>query len=301
MPGGSADPQEGLAARGASDASPAAPAADGPDAGRPGTPEGEGGTPRLTLDGFNGPLDHLLTLARAQKIDLSEISLTTLIEQLAAALRQASGKIPLGQKGDWVVMAAWLLQLRSLLLLPADAPARRDAAVEADQLRARLLSLQAMRTLAGWLEQRPQLGRDVFGRGRPEVFGVSIAGAPPPDVIAFLWASLALFDDGPVPDTTDLYRPRPLNLHDVAEARQRIRRRLAEMPAGGRFEQFLPDVPEPTGDEPGQALRRRSAWSSTFAASLELARLGDVALAQEGAWTPIEVTAQDGMTASVEP
>jgi segregation and condensation protein A len=196
-------------------------------------------------------------------------------------------------------MAAWLLQLRSLLLLPADAPARREATVEADQLRARLLSLQAMRTLAGWLEQRPQLGRDVFARGRPEVFGVAIAGAPPPDVIAFLWASLALFDDDPVAARTDLYRPRPLDLYDVAEARQRILRRLAEMPDGGRFEQFLPDAPEPAGDEPGQALRRRSAWSSTFVASLELVRLGEVAMVQEGAWSPIEVSAQNGVTASV--
>jgi segregation and condensation protein A len=129
--------------------------------------EGEGASPVLTLDGFSGPLDHLLTLARAQKIDLARISLTTLVEQLTAALRHASEKIPLGQKADWVVMAAWLVQLRARLLLPADAPVQQEAAAEVEQLRTRLGALQAMRALAGWLEQRPELGQDVFARGRP--------------------------------------------------------------------------------------------------------------------------------------
>jgi segregation and condensation protein A len=280
MDGGSADPDDVLAEAG--QVSPAAAVADGPEA-------GEGGTPRLTLDGFNGSLEHLLVLARARQVDLRQLSLSDLIAQLVATLQQASAATALGQKGDWVVMAAWLVQLRSLLLLPAEAPARQAAEDAADQLRARLLSLQAMRRLATWLEQRPQLGRDVFARGRPEMFGVAVAGAPQPDVVAFLWASLALFDDQPVPDTATLYRPRPLDLYDVAESRERILRRLAEMPDGGRFEQFLPDVPEPAADESRQALRRRSAWSSTFAASLELAKQGDIALDQEEAWTPIEV------------
>src|ERR1700722_10249049 len=96
---------------------------DGPD-------EGEGASPFLTLAGFTGPLDHLLTLARAQKIDLADISLAALVDQLTAALRQAPATTPLGQKGDWVVMAAWLVQLRSRLLLPADSPAQQDAVAE---------------------------------------------------------------------------------------------------------------------------------------------------------------------------
>jgi segregation and condensation protein A len=278
MDGGSADPDDGLGAE-ADQVSPAAP--------------GEGGTPRLTLAGFNGSLEHLLVLARARRVDLRQLSLTELIAQLVSTLQQASPALPLGQKGDWVVMAAWLVQLRSLLLLPAEAPARQAAEDAADQLRARLLSLQAMRGLAAWLEQRPQLGRDVFARGRPEVSGVAVAGAPLPDVIAFLWASLALFNDEPVPDAAALYRPRPLDLYDVGEARERILRRLAEMPDGGWFEQFLPETPEPATDESRQVLRRRSAWSSTFAASLELAKQGDVALDQEDAWTPIEVRVRD--------
>src|SRR5580704_4345784 len=116
-----------------------------------GEPAGQGG-PLLVLDGFAGPLERLLTLARAHQVDLAQLSLTALLAQLAAALRQAPPALPLGQKGDWVVMAAWLLQLRSRLLLPADVPAQQDAAAVADQLRGSLVDLQA---LATWLERRP--------------------------------------------------------------------------------------------------------------------------------------------------
>jgi segregation and condensation protein A len=127
-------------------------------------PAGQG-SPLLVLDGFDGPLERLLTLARAHQVDLARLSLTALLEQLTTALRQAPAAMALGQKGDWVVMAAWLLQLRSQLLLPADAPAQSDAAAEADQLRDRLVALQAVQALAAWLERRPQLGRDGFRRG----------------------------------------------------------------------------------------------------------------------------------------
>jgi segregation and condensation protein A len=192
----------------------------------------------------------------------------------------------LGQKGDWVVMAAWLVQLRSRLLLPVDAPAQQDAAAQAGQLRDRLVGLQATQALALWLERRPQLGRDVFARGRPEVFGVSVETAPALDMTEFLWASLALFDHEPAPDTTALYRPRPLDLHDVSKARARIRQLLAAAPEGGTLDRFLPDPPEQAGD----ALRRRSAWSSTLVASLELARQGEVHLAQDGVFAPIHLS-----------
>ena len=212
------------------DAAPADPgdAADRPEAGAippaeppEDDPDGEG-TPYLTLAGFSGPLHHLLTLARAQKIDLAEIPLAALADQLAAALSRAVAT-PLGRKGDWVVMTAWLVQLRSLLLLPADAPGRQDAAAEADQLRARLAGLQEMQALAGWLERRPQLGREVFARGRPEFFGVSVEAGQAIDVVEFLWVSLALFDDAAGPETEEIYQPRLFpELYAVAEARARI-------------------------------------------------------------------------------
>jgi segregation and condensation protein A len=249
----------------------------------------DGPSPRLALDGFTGPLDQLLILARAHKIDLLHISLAALVEQLAAALRQAPAAVALARKGDWVVMAAWLVQLRSLLLLPVDAPARQVAELEADQLRERLLTMQTMRSLAGWLEQRPQLGRDVFARGQPEMFGVSVEAGQAIDVVEFLWASLALFDDEPEPDTVTVYRPLHLDLYPVAEARARILRLLEETPEGGPFERFLPVLHADEPSDSRRALRRRSGWASTLIAGLELAKQGAVAMEQGREFEPIHV------------
>ena len=108
-------------------------------------------TPLLSLDGFTGPLERLLTLALAHQVDLTQLSLAALIDQLVAPLRHAPPATPLGEKGDWVVMVAWLVQLRSVLLLPPEAPARQDATVAADLLRARLIELQATQALASRL------------------------------------------------------------------------------------------------------------------------------------------------------
>jgi segregation and condensation protein A len=238
------------------------------------------------LDGFHGPLDRLLTLARAHQVELACLPLGALVDQLAEALQLAPPATPLGRKGDWVVMTAWLLQLRSLLLLPAGSPAQQEAEAEADQLRGRLVGLQAIQALAAWLDRRPLLGRDVFARGQPELLGTSVETGHEVDVVAFLWACLALFDeaaDGA--DTGTIYRPRQwMELWPVPEARDRILRRLEAAPDGGPFGRFLPD--QAAADT---ALRRRSAWSSTFAASLELAKQGDVTLAQDGLFMPIQI------------
>jgi len=263
----------------------------------------KGQTPLLTLDGFNGPLERLLTLARARQVDLARISLAELVDQLTAAWRGAPPATPLSQKGDWVVMAAWLLQLRSLLLLPAEAPARQAAEAEAEQVRLRLVELRQARALAAWLEQRPQLGRDVFAQGKPEAPGAAVEAAAPLagqldalpaapalDVTEFLWASLALFDDdAPGADAAAQYRPRWLDLHTVPDARARILRRLAETPDGHRLDTLLPEATDAAGAEAQSLLRRRSAWASTFVASLELAKRGDVALAQEAFLDPVHV------------
>jgi segregation and condensation protein A len=263
----------------AADVGQALPAAAAEDRSGPGAEEG--GSPLLTLDGFAGPLDHLLTLARAQRIDLSRLPLGDLVDQLVSALRQAPAKMPLGQKGDWVVMAAWLVQLRARLLLPADAPAQQEAAAEADVFRGRLVALEEIQALAGWLERRPQLGHDVFGRCRPEIFGVSVAARQAVDVVEFLWASLALFDDDTAAaDTATFYQARPFELYTVAEARERILRRLAAAPEGATLERFLPELAKTSEREVWAKIRLRSAWSSTFIAGLELAKQGEVVLGQ---------------------
>lgn len=256
---------------------------------------GEGSSPSLELDGFSGPLELLLNLVRAQQIDLARLSVPDLIDQLVAALQQAGAEITLGQKGAWVVMAAWLVWLRSRLLLPAE-PADPVADGEAGRLRDRLLALQQVQALAGWLERRPQLGRDVFARGQPELpalrvdAGSMVANRYEADVVEFLWAGLALFDDTPKPTTTaSPYRPVRFDLYSVAEARERILRGLAEMSDPVPLERLLPPAPE--GDE-GAALsplRRRSGWASTLIACLELAKQGAVATEQGEDFAPILV------------
>jgi segregation and condensation protein A len=254
--------------------------------------EGEGRTPLLTIDGYSGSLEGLLTLARSHRIDMAKIPLLDLIDQLVAAVRDASPATPMGQKADWVVMASWLVQLRSLLLLPADAPAHQAAKDGADHFRGRLSGLAEIQALAAWLDRRPHLGRDVFTRGQlPEAFDLSPEAGPEVDVIEFLWASMALFDDGGSgPDISERYRPRWRELYSVAEARARILKRLAETPDGLPLERLLPEE-SVAADVPAEpVLKQRAAWTSTFVASLELAKQGEVALAQEDRFTASHVS-----------
>jgi len=251
------------------------------------TPTGEGPAPRLELDGFSGPLDRLLALARDHQVDLARLSLPALVGQLAAALERA---VPLSQKADWVVMAAWLLHLRSRLLLPVDAPAQKAAERAAGRLRGRLVELRAVQALAAWLDARPQLGRDVFVRGQPEIMGLSLVAEHEVGVIEFLWAAMALFDDDrPDPDTAPRYRPHWLDLHSIPDARLRIMRLLAERTDGQTLDRLLPE--RTAGVEGGTetALRRRSAWTSTCVASLELAKQGEVGLQQDQGFAPVRV------------
>jgi segregation and condensation protein A len=258
----------------------------------PGPPASEGeGTPLLALAGFSGPLALLLTLVRAQQIDLGRLSLPNLVDQLSAALYQAAPMTSLSQKGDWVVMTAWLVLLRSRLLLPVDTPGQAAAEAEADRLRERLVALQEVQAFAAWLDRRPRLGRDVFARGQPEFVGTTIGAAPEIDVIAFLWASLALFEeDGTDADTASVYRPLWLDLHSIPDARARILRLLADTPDGQPLDRFLPQATTASQVRAEAPLRQRSAWTSIFAASLELAKQGDVTLVQESAFSPIQVS-----------
>ena len=237
--------------------------------------EEEGRTPLLTLDGFSGPLGAPAHPgARAAGRSGAPFAPGDLVDQLDAALQQATPAM-LGQKGDWVVMAAWLVLLRSRLLLPADArrSSRRQTA-EADQLRDRLIGLQddaGARRLAGApAATRPATCSRAASRS------CSAPRSRPPievDVVEFLWASLALFDDEPAPDTADVYRPRWFDLYTVAEARERILRLLAETPEGVLLARLLPDS------------LYRIPWQPSVANSAEIApalRLGQQPHCQPG-------------------
>jgi len=207
---------------------------------------GKGASPHLDLVGFSDRLERLLALARARRIDLARIALPALVDQLIAALRDAGGRTPLALQADWVVMAAWLVQLCSRLLLPTEAATQGAAATEAAQLRRGLARLDAVQAAARWLDGQPRLGRDVFPRGRPELVGVGTATLHQVDVVEFLWASLALLDDDlPPPVTAPRYRPAWLDLHAVPNARSSILQRLANHQSSLPLDQLLPDPPEP--------------------------------------------------------
>ena len=249
--------------------------------------------PVLHLEGFDGPMDLLLDLAERQRIDFGRMSILALAEQFVAAMAQFGDRVAIERRADWLVMATRLVLLRSRLLFPespaAAAAAERDAASE---LR-RIDDLAEMRGAAAWLGARPVLGQEVFTRGAPERQGVHLDASYEVDVIAFLWASLSLFeDDTDGLETVARYRPIWADLHSVTEARDRILRVLGEGGDGEELRHFLPE--EPATDAvltpPEKSLRLSSAWATTFSASLELAKQGDVGLAQEQAFQAINLS-----------
>jgi segregation and condensation protein A len=240
------------------------------------------GAPRLSLGTFDGPLDLLLGLARAQAIDLARLPLADLLDQLALALKDAAPRTSLGEKAGWMVMASWLVLLRSRLLLPADPAEQRAADDDARRLRDRLLDLQAAQGLAAWLDRRPQLGQDVFPRGQPAFLDTALEGRHDVDVVEFLWACLALFDDGTDhAAVTAVYTPPWHGLHSAHAAQDRILRLLATTADAVPLSALLPPPTADTDASTRTALRRRSAWSSTFVASLELTRQGVIGLQQD--------------------
>ncbi len=242
------------------------------------SPNGDPG-PHVRFEGFSGPLATLLAMARANNIDLARVPLLDMVDQLAAALLRPSA---LADKADWVVTASRIVALRSRLLLPSDNPKQRQAEAEAETLQARLRDLQVAQALSAWLDDRPQLGRDVFARGRPDLHFTPGDAEFEIDFIEFLWASVSVFDGFVVEtDTIPVYRPRPPSLHTVLDATGRILRLLAEAPSGLPLAELLPR-PGPEREAESWA-RERSAWTSTFVAGLELAKQGAVTLEQQAA------------------
>jgi segregation and condensation protein A len=241
---------------------------------------GNAGAPELRLGAWEGPLDLLLELARARKVDLAALSITDLAEQFGAALQAgvAQRRVPLPRLGDWLVMAAHLALLRSRLLLPADRGEREAAERDAAALRRRLADREHARCLADWLERRPQLGREVFVRGAAER-GDGPAAAPAADIAALLRACLVVLE---LSSPAGAYRPVTSALWRVPDALARLRRLLPGLPDGAPLERFLP---EPGGgDAPDAALLRRAALASTLLAGLEMSREGRAELAQDMAF-----------------
>ena len=249
----------------------------------------ESEAPVLSVDGFEGPLDWLLELVQTHRLDLSRLSIVALIEAFADALEQAlqrgiAGRTAssLSRWADWLVMAATLTQLRARLILPTSAPEAQAALREADELRRQLLSRRHIQAAADWLERRQQLGLQVWARGRSEqgFAGIPGEGGDLAELMRACLVALALPDQ-----LAEAYRLPPRTLWPVPTSIARIREWLAVLPDGSALAAFLPDLKV---EEVG-SFRARSALASTFAASLELARDGQLTLDQEEAWQTILV------------
>ncbi len=229
----------------------------------------------LDLDGFEGPLDLLLDLARAQKVDLARISILALVEQYLAIIAGAA-RIKLELAADWLVMAAWLAWLKSRLLLPQSDPEAEEGAQSADILAARLAELAAMRAGASWLGARPVLGIDVFRRGAPEDLTATDRSRLAADLPALLRAYVEALRRGA---SRISYQPKQLSFWTVQDALHRLSVTLGSMPPWTTLEVFLP------AELSGQ--QRRAAIASTLLASLELARGGGLRLRQDAPFAPI--------------
>jgi segregation and condensation protein A len=245
-------------------------------------PDPEPGTMQLQLDGFEGPLDLLLDLARRQQIDLARISVTMLADQF---LRAIAGAPDLMRAADWLVMAAWLTWLKSRTLLPAGAEAARQAEQARQTLAGRLAGLAHIRSVADWLDNQPRLGWDTFEHGYREPEGSVV---PEASYRMLLEGCLAVLRAGRRAAEADRScRAAPWTPRQAAA---RIREMLRETPGGGDLLDFLPVFP---ADMPGRTEAIRAAIASTLAAGLELTREGCVLPRQDAPLAPITLRAAD--------
>lgn len=241
----------------------------------------------LDIDGYEGPLDLLLTLAREQKVDLKQISILELADQYLAFI-SAAREADLELAAEYLIMAAWLAYLKSKLLLPKAVEGDEASPEElANVLGLRLAQLEAMRTCANKLLARPRLGRDFFARGCP----------PSPEkersVLAVdLQDILKSYRDIILRNKKD----EPLtiggadDLAAVEDAIARFRRWLGHAPGWESLTRYLPEETLPALRS--GALAARSQLAATFSAGLELARQNELQLRQMRLFGPIYVKAR---------
>ncbi len=233
----------------------------------------------VDVPGYDGPLDLLLTLARTQKVDLMQISVLALAEQYLAFVEQAR-TLRIELAADYLVMAAWLAFLKSRLLLPPDPEAEGPSAEDmAAHLAFQLERLQAMRQAAAQLLARDRLGADRFCRGDPD---------PTLRVRRVEWQAglIDLMRAYARLKTRDEFRPFALDRRDIYTMEQALDRMRGLIGFAGGWTDladFLPDGWD------ASAARRRSATAATFAASLELAKQGQLQIRQEGTFAPIAI------------
>ena len=244
----------------------------------PGEGPGEADAFIVGVEGFEGPLDLLLALARTQKVDLSKIAILPLVEQYLAFITEAQ-KLKLEIAADYLVMAAWLAYLKSKLLIPREKedPATQSAEEMAQRLAFRLMRLEAMRDAAAKLLTRPRLGRDVFARGMPE----SVKLVKDTTYTAEVYDLLKAYADQRRRTIKTVHVVKARKVWSIKEARQRLER-LVGATSGDwtQLELFLEQY-LPQGEE------ERTALASSFGATLEMAREGLVEIRQDEPFAPI--------------
>jgi segregation and condensation protein A len=230
----------------------------------------------LSLDGWEGPLDLLLNLARAQKVDLAQISILQLVEQYLTYLAEARA-LKLEIAADYLVMAAWLAYLKSCLLLPKDPEQDPSPEEIALRLQLRLQRLDAMREAGARLLGRDRIGRDVFLRGAPE--GLRLIRKAAWQVRAFdLFAAYGAVRARTQPAMHVVHARSVMTLDEAIE---RVGKMIGMALDWTVLESFLPLTDDPQ--------LRRSALASSFLAALELARRGRLDIAQDEPFAPIRL------------
>jgi len=246
----------------------------------------------IHVDGFEGPLDLLLTLARNQKVDIAKISILKLADQYLEFIESAK-KMNLELAADYLVMAAWLAYLKSRLILPQ--PPAADGEPTADEmatrLRWRLQRLEAMRAAAARLMGGDRLDRDVFARGAPEPVNV-IKLRTYKDSLYDLLTAYATERVRKLGHQTYVKQHAPVLL--IEEARARLERMLGKITDWSGLDRLIPF-------EWSGGIRRRSAMASTLLACLELARDGKIEIRQMAPFEPVYVRDRAGAGAEVSP
>jgi segregation and condensation protein A len=230
----------------------------------------------VDVGGYEGPLDLLLDLARKQKVDLARISVLALAEQYLAFIETIRNQ-RMEIAADYLVMAAWLAYLKSRLMVPQHSDDEEPSGEEmAALLQFRLARLEAMREAAARLMNRPRLGRDVFARGMPEPVSITKHSLWEADLYQLLRAYAVQRERG-IPAE---YAPTQRTVWALQEAREILERLI-----GQNFEWVSLDTY--LAHYLGQPEERATVLASTFTASLELVRLGQVELRQSEAFAPL--------------
>lgn len=254
--------------------------------------------PLVRLEMFEGPLDLLLETAREHRLDLNQLSLAALIEQFIAATEAAGSGASLAQRGDWLVMVAWLVLLKSRLLLPIETPERQDAEDAAAALRRQVLAREQTQRAAAWLEVRPRLGRDVFRRGAPDLPASRRRSGP----AALLEACMTVLTQSERHLAVRRPAPRP-RFWTMPQALARIAALLPVLPEGSSLLRYLPGaaaLADPRrADSAVQPVQQRGAVATTLVAGLEMARQGLLSLEQAEPNGDIRIFASETGAAAV--